>query len=122
MVPFVDCETPAQERHNVSHKRTRNKVERSIGVLKSRFRCLCKECGGSILFDKTSACEIIVSCIVLHNYCMDRNFPRTVGTKEERTWQESEVQAEGHTLSLFGNQKTVRGMLARQNIVEEKFT
>ena len=58
---------------------------------------------------------------------MDRNFPRTVVTdveeisKEDRAWQQSEVQAGGHTFSLSGNHKTVRGMLTRQKIVEEQF-
>ena len=106
MVHFVNCETPAKERYKISHKRTRNKVERSIAALKSRFRCLCKESGGSTMFDETSACEIIVSCIVLHNYCMNRNFPRTVATDVGGNFKGRKGMAgvgipgaEGHTLS-----------------------
>ena len=79
MVPFIECSTAAEEAYNVSHKRTRNKIERAFGVMKSRFRCLCKETGGAISFDVDSACAIIMASFVLHNYCMDRTFPSMLG-------------------------------------------
>ena len=60
MVIFLECDTPAQDRYNISYKKTRNMVENSIGVLKSRFRCLFKVSGGCIMFDPSSVCEIIV--------------------------------------------------------------
>lgn len=46
MVPLLSDELTAKEkRYNSTHKKCRCCVERAIGVLKSRFRCLCKKTG-----------------------------------------------------------------------------
>lgn len=49
LTPVLNPTTRPEERYNASHIRTRNTVERSFGVLKSRFRCLDTS-GGSLLF------------------------------------------------------------------------
>ncbi|XP_065941636.1 putative nuclease HARBI1 [Magallana gigas] len=49
LTPVLNPTTRPGERYNASHIRTRNTVERSFGVLKSRFRCLDTS-GGSLLF------------------------------------------------------------------------
>ena len=41
MTPFNTPATPAEERFNNAHTRTRHVVERAFGVLKSRFRYFC---------------------------------------------------------------------------------
>ena len=41
MTSFNTPATPAEERFNNAHTRTRNVVERAFGVLKSRFRYFC---------------------------------------------------------------------------------
>ena len=64
----------------VAHKKCRCTVERAIGVLKSMFRWLCKKTGGAILYQEDTACNIIVSCMVLHNYCISRNMDYPVDT------------------------------------------
>ena len=58
-------------------------MERSIGVLKSRFRCLCKQSGGAIQFDVDIVCSIIGACAVLHNYFRFRNIPLEVAADIE---------------------------------------
>lgn len=38
LTPLPDARTAQEQRYNTAHKRTRSAVERTIGVLKSRFR------------------------------------------------------------------------------------
>ena len=81
MVPLLEEDlSPKEKRYNVAHKKCRCTVEMAIGVLKSRFRCLCKKTGGAILYQEDTACNIIVSCMVLHNYCRSRNMNYPVDT------------------------------------------
>ena len=58
MVPFLEPDTSGQESYNRSHKRSRCLIERSFGCLKSRFRCLCKNTSGAIMFEPEVACSI----------------------------------------------------------------
>ncbi|KAL5256979.1 hypothetical protein ACHWQZ_G000093 [Mnemiopsis leidyi] len=93
LTPYLDCKSVAEEKYNKCHKRSRCKVERAIGVLKSRFQCLCKQNGGAIQFNESTACAIFVSCVILHNYCIDRNIseidilPHV--RREEEMWMEN---------------------------------
>ena len=48
-------------------------MERTIEVLKSRFRTLEIKSGGGIQYDIETAVNIIMACCVLHNYCRLRN-------------------------------------------------
>ena len=73
MIPFENPVKPDEVAFNRAHKKSRCTIERGVGILKSRFRCLCKQSGGAIAFDVHRTCRIIASCIVLHNYCRDRN-------------------------------------------------
>ena len=73
MVPFDEPQNAVEEKFNVAHKKTRNTIDRAIGVLKSRFRCLCRQSGGAINFDVELVCTIIMSCIVIHNNCTNHN-------------------------------------------------
>ena len=125
MIPFLECTNSAEEIFNKSHKRSRSVVERAIGVLKSRFRCLCKQSGGAIRFDETTACLIFISCVVLHNYCLERNFPSRVAPDvqqrldEERCWQEK--AANTRTTHQSESQRIARGFETRHALVEEHF-
>ena len=40
------------------------------------------------MFDPSSACEIMVTCMILHKYCMDRSFLSTVATDVRKMLQE----------------------------------
>ena len=124
MIPFLECTNSAEEVFNKCHKRSRSVVERAIGVLKSRFRCLCKQSGGAIRFDETTACLIFISCVVLHNYCIDRNFPSPIAPDvqqrldEERYWQEKTANTR---VTQSESQRIARGFEARHALVEEHF-
>jgi DDE superfamily endonuclease len=67
MTPFNNPRSPAEERFNVSQRRTRSTVERCIGVLKSRFRCVFK----TLDYSPRKVCNIFVAVCVLHNMCID---------------------------------------------------
>lgn len=73
---YRPLETPitAQEkRYNIAHRRIRNAVERCIGVLKSRFRCLCRQ--RLLMYSPPRAGNIITACAVLHNIMLEVNYP-----------------------------------------------
>ena len=46
-------------------------VERTFGLLKSRFRCLDKS-GGTLLYSPNFVCQIIGACCMLHNFAVRR--------------------------------------------------
>ncbi|VDI29776.1 Hypothetical predicted protein [Mytilus galloprovincialis] len=60
--------------HTPNDQETRNVIERSFGVLKSRFRCLHKT-GGHLPYKPPKSVKIISSCFKLHNKCIDDGVP-----------------------------------------------
>ena len=69
MTPFRNPETQGEQRYNDAHTRTRAVVERTFGLLKSRFRCL-DNTRGTLLYSPNFVCQIISACCILHNYAM----------------------------------------------------
>lgn len=57
-----------QERYNNAHCLARNCVERCIGVLKMRFRCINGE--RELRYNPRTVGSIINTCAVLHNMCL----------------------------------------------------
>ncbi|XP_017469156.1 PREDICTED: putative nuclease HARBI1 [Rhagoletis zephyria] len=66
LTPFRDPNvgTP-QHIFNLKHSSARNVVERTTGVLKSRFRCLCR----SLQYQPEKVVQITNVCCALHNIC-----------------------------------------------------
>ena len=74
LTPLPDPQTVPEQRYNSAHSRTRSIVERTIGLLKSRFRCLLgKE--KTLLFTPERCVTIIIACAVLHNLAVEFNIP-----------------------------------------------
>ena len=73
MIPILEPQSVEEVAFNKAHKKCRCTIERAIGTIKSRFRCLCKQSGGSMQFDLRINCNVIAACTVLHNYCGNRN-------------------------------------------------
>ena len=69
MTPYRNPQTPGEERYNEAHAKTRAVVERTFGLLKSRFRCLDKS-GGTLLYSPNFVCQIIGACCMLHNFAV----------------------------------------------------
>ncbi|KAF9412246.1 hypothetical protein HW555_009189 [Spodoptera exigua] len=71
MTPIVDAPAGSPEEYYTKlHCSARNTVERTIGVLKNRWRCLL---GHRVLhYHPDVAAKIINACCVLHNMCINR--------------------------------------------------
>lgn len=74
MTPILGAAPESPEDHYTQlHCRARNTVERCIGVLKARWRCLL---GHRVLhYDPVTAAKIVNACVVLHNIANEQNVP-----------------------------------------------
>ncbi|XP_037523733.2 putative nuclease HARBI1 [Rhipicephalus sanguineus] len=72
--------TPESE-YNKAHTTMHNVVERCIGVLKSRFRCLQRY--RTLLYNLDKAATIIASCAALHNIAMAAREPVPEGDDDD---------------------------------------
>lgn len=68
--PLPESPEAAYNRH---HKRTRCLIERCIGLLKMRFRCLLRH--RVLHYAPDVASQIVNACVVLHNICIYHNVP-----------------------------------------------
>lgn len=70
LTPYRDPQAATrQHKFNERHASARNVVERTIGVLKSRFRCLSH----ILSYQPLKAIRIINVCCALHNICRHYN-------------------------------------------------
>ncbi|EZA55356.1 Putative nuclease HARBI1, partial [Ooceraea biroi] len=66
LTPYANFEDGSpEEQYNIIHKSARNVIERTNGILKSRFRCLSRH--RVLNYHPAKAAYIIYSCSVLHN-------------------------------------------------------
>ncbi|XP_054920889.2 putative nuclease HARBI1 isoform X1 [Dermacentor andersoni] len=68
-VPGSHAGTTSEGHYNQEHASMRNVVERCIGVLKSKFRCLQRF--RTLLYSPDRAARIIYACVALHNIALD---------------------------------------------------
>lgn len=74
MTPFADPAPNTPEAlYNNAHKITRSTVERCIGVLKTRFRCIMGE--RKLRYSPEKAGTIMYACAILHNMCIRAGLP-----------------------------------------------
>jgi hypothetical protein len=75
MTPIIDAAEGSPEHHYTNmHVRTRNIVERTIGLFKSRFRCVSGQ-RGVLHYTPEVAASIVNACAVRHNICNKANLP-----------------------------------------------
>ncbi|KAJ1124880.1 hypothetical protein NDU88_003327 [Pleurodeles waltl] len=109
MTPFSNLSTAAERAYNEAHRRTRSIVDRTFGILKSRFCCL-DITGGSLLYSPEMVCRIILTCAILHNICVRRNIPPLEPEPhmpEEEEEEDDGLQQEGEL------QNTAAGIIRR---------
>ncbi|KAJ1190042.1 hypothetical protein NDU88_006781 [Pleurodeles waltl] len=117
MTPFGNPSTAAERAYNEAHRRTRSIVERTFGILKSRFRCL-DITGGSLLYSPEMVCRIILTCAILHNICIKRNIPLL---EPEPHMPEEEEEEDAGLQQEEELQNTAAGIRRRQQIVNNFF-
>ncbi|KAL0879156.1 hypothetical protein ABMA27_002950, partial [Loxostege sticticalis] len=81
MTPILNPASSAESHYNEVHIATRNVVERCIGVLKARFRCLLVD--RKLHYSPATAAKIVNACSVLHNIAHRANVPYEPLTGEE---------------------------------------
>ncbi|XP_053378145.1 putative nuclease HARBI1 [Mercenaria mercenaria] len=93
MTPYLNTQTAAQERYNIALTKTRVLIEQTFGVLKRRFPCLSY----GLRTETTSAPQVTVACVVLHNFGMDRGdiLERTVDEPFEPLEAEVDINQAG---------------------------
>lgn len=83
---FHSPATESQGQYNQAHAATKSVIERTFGILKSRFRCL-DESGGCLLLSPEKVCRVTVVCCMLHNMASERRLPEPVqGGRWEPRW------------------------------------
>ena len=66
MTPLRFPVTQKDRKYNVAHRKTRNVIERTFGVMKQRFKCL----EIPLRTDLHHTLPIIIACACLHNYAI----------------------------------------------------
>ncbi|XP_037303651.1 putative nuclease HARBI1 [Manduca sexta] len=121
MTPIIDAPANMPEGYYTQvHTVARNTVERTIGVLKNRWRCLL---GHRVLhYHPDMAAKIINACCVLHNICnqtrlsdnQDTRLPSVVEPDHDQEGNSEELPASTAELT--------RGIQARSRLVNELWT
>lgn len=70
--PYNAPQTSSEKLYNKNHRKLRSLIERAIGLLKARFRCLLGE--NKLRYDPLMSGYIIYSCTVLHNFLIINNY------------------------------------------------
>lgn len=74
ITPFrATSEGSREAAFNTLHSKTRNIIERCIGILKSRFRCLLG--ARQLHYTPKKASQIVNVCTTLHNICLHFRVP-----------------------------------------------
>ncbi|KAJ1202358.1 hypothetical protein NDU88_006158 [Pleurodeles waltl] len=72
--PREECRTRAEERYNEAHEQTIRIIERTFGLVITRFRCLYLT-GGSLCYSPKKVCQIVVACCMLHSLALRHHVP-----------------------------------------------
>lgn len=118
MTPILDAESDSPEAYYTQkHVQTRNIIERTIGLLKARFRCLLVH--RVLHYQPHVAGSITNACVILHNICNAANVPMVELTEDEvqleSTMQPSAMQSV--ELPSRQNLELQAGIAARRELV-----
>uniref|UniRef100_UPI00398F2A1B putative nuclease HARBI1 n=1 Tax=Pristiophorus japonicus TaxID=55135 RepID=UPI00398F2A1B len=95
VTPLHNPRTEPERRYNMSHITARSIIERTIGILKQRFRCL-DHSGGYLQYVPHHVSQFTVVCCMLHNLSMMRGqvLDMEDPPEERRGWGEEEEEAD----------------------------
>ncbi|XP_041420063.1 putative nuclease HARBI1 [Xenopus laevis] len=111
ITPLLNPLTAAEDNFNSSHKATRCIIERTFGILKSRFRCLDKT-GGFLIYKPEKVCQIIFSCCILHNYAL---------LHKEHIEVASDLSPQIDDIIDHNRENNVEGVLIRRQLISNYF-
>ncbi|XP_029838975.4 putative nuclease HARBI1 [Ixodes scapularis] len=115
MTPFRKPQKKEEENYNDCLTKTRQVIERTFGIMKSRFRCLDRS-GGVLQYSPSVCCRLIVACAVLHNYCTRHHISLAEPPVEESDDEEEEEEDRPSTA-----QDTPSGTAVRNELVNTVF-
>lgn len=105
--------------YNQVVRSTRQLVERTIGVLKVRFRCILGE--RQLRYDPTKARRIIYSCATLHNYLILNGYDIMHDINDEHLQFHINNNQDGNNNNNNNNQVDRIGGVERRNILINYF-
>lgn len=114
-VPLPEPQTLAEKNFNKVHRSI------GIGVLKSRFRCLCRQ--RILMYGTARAANIIIACAVLHNIMVQSKYHEPLEAEIE--WNiageiQDSADDEGD-IAMDANIIRVTGCEARSRLIRESF-
>ncbi|KAH7973692.1 hypothetical protein HPB49_004014 [Dermacentor silvarum] len=77
-------------RYNLAHASMRNVVERGIGVLKARFRCLQRQ--RTLRYQPKEAATIVAACATLRNIALKAGEPELQDSDDEEAEKNQPLQ------------------------------
>ena len=106
-----------EENYNRCHQLARHRVERCIGVLKSRFRCLSRQ--RILMYSPAKAGAIINSCVILHNILVEKRYAIEeidIDVLDEEVYEDDE-----EPIANSVNNYRARGNVVRNNLIHNFF-
>lgn len=119
MTPIVDAAPDTPEAHYTNlHVRARNIIERTIGLLKARFRCLLVH--RVLHYSPNVAASIVNACVVLHNICNRANIP-VLQLSDEEVNQEDQLQLNSTAIEgpHSNNEALQQGWATRSALIQQ---
>lgn len=114
MTPFRNPEERSlQSTYNTQHAKGRNIVERTIGVLKNRFRCLLR--ARALHYTPEKCTQIINVCVALYNICVFYNvqYSEDIFNEPHEETDESNIETiENDSVNNLEAEEIRNGLLA----------
>lgn len=118
MTPIINAASASPEAHYTClHVHARNIVERTVGLLKARFRCLLVH--RVLHYAPDVAGSIVNACVVLHNICNRANIPiEHLSSEDVLRETQLQVHVETGPLTRNNNVPLQEGLATRHRLVE----
>lgn len=118
LTPFLAPASRAEEAYNQAQTKTRQTIERCIGVLKRRFCCL-----KFLRMEPARAVHVIAACTVLHNIAVNRRVPLPMEDEQDDGMDnDGNDDQRGRNVIDANRNGRVDGRAVRARIVQRHFT